>query len=66
MWYSTLSCLKQQQAMETKQSNSNKRERWVYIGIIIVVALYGLFKDSEVATTMMGAIKDAFSILLIN
>ncbi|MFR9547197.1 MAG: hypothetical protein SNJ29_16725 [Rikenellaceae bacterium] len=52
--------------METKQKNSNKTERWIYIGIIVVVVLYGLLKDSEVATTMMGAIKDAFSILLIN
>ena len=37
--------------------------RMVYIGLIIILVVFGMIKDSEVATALIQAVKDAFSIL---
>jgi hypothetical protein len=39
-------------------------ERIVYILIIISLVLYGIFKDSAAADTLIRAVKEAFSILI--
>lgn len=55
-----------------KTSNPRKRisrksaERMLYIGILILLLLYGLLKDSEAATRLIEAITNAFSILIQN
>lgn len=41
-------------------------ERSLYIAVILLLLLYGLFKDSEVAARLMEAITNAFSILIQN
>lgn len=41
-------------------------ERLLYIAIILLLLLYGLFRDSEVAARLMEAITNAFSILIQN
>lgn len=38
-------------------------ERTVYLVLIVLVALYGLV-NSEAAVSLLGAIKDAFSLLI--
>lgn len=40
-------------------------ERTVYMVLIILLVLYG-FKDSVAAEMLLRALKDAFSILIIN
>jgi hypothetical protein len=39
-------------------------ERVIYILIIIVLVIYGIFKDSAAADTLIRAVKEAFSILI--
>ena len=39
-------------------------ERITYIIIIIALVIYGIFKDSAAAETLIRAVKDAFSILI--
>ena len=39
-------------------------ERAVYIGLIIILVIFGLVRDSEVAAMLIRAVKEAFSILL--
>lgn len=41
-------------------------ERMLYIAVILLLLLYGLFRDSEVAARLMEAITNAFSILIQN
>jgi hypothetical protein len=41
-------------------------ERLLYIGIIVLLLLYGLLKDSETAARLMESITNAFSILIQN
>lgn len=41
-------------------------ERSLYIAVILLLLLYGLFKDSEVAARLMETITNAFSILIQN
>jgi hypothetical protein len=41
-------------------------ERLLYITVILLLLLYGLFRDSEVAARLMEAITNAFSILIQN
>ena len=41
-------------------------ERSLYIAVILLLLLYGLFKDSEVAARLMEAITNSFSILIQN
>jgi len=41
-------------------------ERLLYITVILLLLLYGLFRDSEVAVRLMEAITNAFSILIQN
>lgn len=41
-------------------------ERMLYIAVILLLLLYGLFRDSEVAVRLMEAITNAFSILIQN
>lgn len=40
-------------------------ERIIYIVIIIALVLYGIFKDSTAADTLIRAVKEAFSILIL-
>ena len=39
-------------------------ERIVYVLIIIILVIYGVFKDSAAADALIRAVKDAFSILI--
>lgn len=39
-------------------------ERITYIVLIIILVLYGIFKDSGGADVLIRAVKDAFSILI--
>nr|DAE55276.1 MAG TPA: hypothetical protein [Caudoviricetes sp.] len=39
-------------------------ERVIYILIIITLVIYGIFKDSAAADTLIRAVKEAFSILI--
>lgn len=41
-------------------------ERLLYIGIILLLLLYGLLKDSQVAARLMESVTNAFSILIQN
>ena len=41
-------------------------EQSLYIAVILLLLLYGLFKDSEVAARLMEPITNAFSILIQN
>lgn len=41
-------------------------ERLLYIGIIVLLLLYGLLKDSEAAARLIESITNAFSILIQN
>jgi len=47
--------------MENK-GNREKVERWVYMVVIVLLALYGL-RDSEAAVRLIEAVKGAFLIL---
>ena len=55
-----------------RTSNPRKRisrkstEHMLYIGILILLLLYGLLKDSEAADRLIKAITNAFSILIYN
>lgn len=39
-------------------------ERIVYIVLIIILVVFGIFKDSGAAEVLIRAVKDAFSILI--
>lgn len=39
-------------------------ERMLYVAVIVLLLLYGLLKDSEVAARLMEAVTNAFSILI--
>lgn len=39
-------------------------ERIVYIVLIIILVVFGIFKDSATAEVLIRAVKDAFSILI--
>ena len=43
--------------------NRKTAERIIYIVIIMGLVLFGIFKDSESAATLIRAVKEAFSIL---
>lgn len=49
-----------------KRISRKRAERMLYIGILILLLLYGLLKDSEVAARLIEAITNAFSILIQN
>ena len=49
--------------METKKKN--RYERITYIVLIVILIIYGMAKDSETAKTLIQALKDAFTIILI-
>lgn len=49
-----------------KRINRKRAERMLYIGILILLLLYGLLKDSEAAARLIEAITNAFSILIQN
>lgn len=53
--------------METKKKDEKirKRERAVYIVLIVLLALYGLV-NSEGAATLIRAIAEAFTLILTN
>lgn len=46
-----------------KKINWKIVERVTYIILIITLVIYGLFKDSEAAATLIRSISEAFSIL---
>lgn len=46
--------------------NRRTAERVLYILVILGLLLYGLLRDSEVASRLMEAITNAFSILIQN
>ena len=54
--------LKPRRSMK-KISRPNK-ERIVYIVLIVVLVIFGIFKDSGAAEVLIRAVKDAFSILI--
>jgi hypothetical protein len=39
-------------------------ERMIYILLIVMLVIFGIFKDSGVAEVLIRAVKDAFSILI--
>lgn len=49
-----------------KRISCKSAERMLYIGILILLLLYGLLKDSEAAARLIEAITNAFSILIQN
>lgn len=49
-----------------RKINWRTAERLLYIAVILLLLLYGLFKDSEIAARLMEAITNAFSILIQN
>lgn len=49
--------------MKKKISRRNM-ERIIYIALIIILVLFGIFKDSAGAEMLIRAVKDAFSILI--
>lgn len=48
-----------------KKPSRESIERGIYIALIIALVIYG-FKDSVAAEMMLRALKEAFSILIIN
>nr|DAM13598.1 MAG TPA: hypothetical protein [Caudoviricetes sp.] len=50
---------------ESRKVSRRSVERTVYLILIILLALYGV-RDSEAAVSLLGAIKDAFSLLINN
>lgn len=49
-----------------KRISRQSAERMLYIGILILLLLYGLLKDSEAAARLIEAIANAFSTLIQN
>lgn len=47
-----------------KKISRRNMERIVYVLLIIVLVIFGMFKDSGVAEVLIRAVKDAFSILI--
>ena len=47
------------------KKRSNKYERITYIVLIVILVLFGMLKDSDAAKVLMEALKNAFSIILI-
>ena len=47
-----------------KKISRRNMERMVYIALIIVLVIFGVFKDSGAAEVLIRAVKDAFSILI--
>ena len=47
------------------KKKSNKYERITYIVLIVILVLFGMLKDSDAAKVLMEALKNAFSIILI-
>ncbi|MFR9497336.1 MAG: hypothetical protein SNI91_02750 [Rikenellaceae bacterium] len=47
------------------QKPSRKYERIAYVVLIVILILFGVFKDHEAAQVLIAALKDAFSIILI-
>ena len=43
----------------------NRYEKITYIVLVVVLIVYGMAGDSEVARSLLQALKDAFSIILI-
>lgn len=47
-----------------REKNSRQRvERLVYLILVVLLALYGL-RNSEAAAILIGAVRDAFSLLI--
>lgn len=49
-----------------KRISRKSAERMLYIGILILLLLYGLLKDSEGAAQLIEAVGNAFSTLIQN
>lgn len=47
-----------------KKISRRNMERIVYVLLIIVLVIFGMFKDSGAAEVLIQAVKDAFSILI--
>lgn len=47
-----------------KKISREAAERAIYIIIVAVLVVYGIFEDTEAAETLIRAIKEAFSILI--
>lgn len=47
-----------------KKISRQNKERMVYIVLIVVLVIFGIFKDSGAAAVLIRAVKDAFSILI--
>ena len=48
-----------------RDNKARRRERAVYIALVVIAALYGLF-DSEGAAALLRAIAEAFAVLFDN
>lgn len=47
-----------------KKISRRNMERIVYVLLIVVLVIFGIFKDSGAAEVLIRAVKDAFSILI--
>ena len=47
-----------------KKISSRNMERIIYIALIIILVIFGIFKDSAGGEMLIRAVKDAFSILI--
>lgn len=47
-----------------KKISRQDKERMVYMVLIVVLVIFGIFKDSDAAEVLIRAVKDAFSILI--
>lgn len=47
-----------------KKISRRTMERMIYILLIVMLVIFGIFKDSGVAEVLIRAVKDAFSILI--
>jgi hypothetical protein len=49
--------------MQKKDEKDRKKERYAYIAIVVILALYGM-KDSEAAVKLIESVSKALSVLL--
>lgn len=47
-----------------KKISRRTMERMIYILLIVMLVIFGIFKDSGAAEVLIRAVKDAFSILI--
>ncbi len=49
---------------QNQKTPNSKIEIWVYIAIIVLLTIYGVFGDTETAQALISSVKDAFSIII--